>query len=63
MDIEMIPLSQLQTDPHSLLSECCDSGRPIVVDDFVGASAVACQEGEIVLGGSAHVTDLPRYTP
>jgi immune inhibitor A len=24
------------------------SGRPIVVDDFVGASAVACQDGEIV---------------
>jgi hypothetical protein len=32
MDIEVIPLSQLQTDPHSLLSECCDSGRPIVVE-------------------------------
>jgi hypothetical protein len=28
----MIPLSQLQTDPQSLLSECCDSGRPIVVE-------------------------------
>jgi immune inhibitor A len=24
------------------------SGRPIVIDDFVGASAVACQDGEIV---------------
>jgi len=32
MDIELIPLSQLQTDPQSLLSECCDSGRPIVVE-------------------------------
>jgi hypothetical protein len=32
MDIEMIPLSQLQTDPQSLLSECCDSGRPLVVE-------------------------------
>ena len=32
MDIEMIPLSQLQTDPQGLLSECCDSGRPIVVE-------------------------------
>ena len=32
MDIEMIPLSQLQTNPHGLLSECCDTGRPLVVE-------------------------------
>ena len=32
MDITMIPLSQLQTDPQGLLSECCDTGRPLVVE-------------------------------
>lgn len=32
MDIETILLSQLQADPQNLLSECCDSGRPIVVE-------------------------------
>lgn len=32
MDISMIPLSQLKTDPQALLSECCDTGRPIVVE-------------------------------
>lgn len=31
MDIELIPLSQLQADPQGLLSECCDTGRPLVV--------------------------------
>ena len=32
MHIEVIPLSQLQTDPQGLLNECCDSGRPVVVE-------------------------------
>jgi hypothetical protein len=32
MDIEMIPLSQHQTNPQELLTECCDTGRPIVVE-------------------------------
>jgi hypothetical protein len=32
MDIEVIPLSQLQTDPGTVLSECCDSGRALVVE-------------------------------
>ncbi len=31
MDITVIPLSQLQTDPQKVLSECLDSGRPVVV--------------------------------
>lgn len=31
MHIEVISLSQLQTDPGGLLSECCDSGKPVVV--------------------------------
>lgn len=32
MDIEVIPLSQLQTDPRAVLSECCDSGYALVVE-------------------------------
>ena len=32
MDIEVIPLSQLQTDAPGLLTKCCDSGRPVVVE-------------------------------
>ena len=32
MDIEVISLSQLQTDTPSLLAKCCDSGQPVVVE-------------------------------
>ncbi len=32
MDIKVIPLSQLETDAPGLLSECCDSGQPVVVE-------------------------------
>ena len=32
MDISTIPLSRLQTDAPSLLTECCDSGRTIIVE-------------------------------
>ena len=32
MDIEVIPLSQLQTDAPGLLTKCCDSGQPVVVE-------------------------------
>lgn len=32
MDIEVIPLSQLQTDAAGLLTKCCDSGQPVVVE-------------------------------
>ncbi len=31
MDIEVIPLTQLQTDTPGLLTRCCDSGQPVVV--------------------------------
>ena len=31
MHIEIIPLSQLQTDTTGLLTKCCDSGQPVVV--------------------------------
>lgn len=32
MDIEVIPLSQLQTDTPGLLTRCCDSGQTVVVE-------------------------------
>ena len=32
MDIKVISLSQLQTDTPGLLTKCCDSGRPVVVE-------------------------------
>lgn len=32
MDIEVIPLSQLQTDAPGLLARCCDSGQTVVVE-------------------------------
>ncbi|MBM4091635.1 MAG: hypothetical protein FJ276_19740 [Planctomycetes bacterium] len=32
MDIKVIPLSQLQTDAPGLLTRCCDSGQPVVVE-------------------------------
>jgi len=32
MDIEVIPLSQLQTDTAGLLAKCCDSGQSVVVE-------------------------------
>jgi len=32
MDIEVIPLSQLQTNTPGLLTKCCDSGQPVVVE-------------------------------
>jgi hypothetical protein len=32
MNFTTIPLSQLQTDPQRLLSECCDTGRPLLVE-------------------------------
>jgi hypothetical protein len=57
MDIEMIPLSQLQTDPHSLLVECCDSGRPIVVE-LPDHRLVAIQSIEPVDSDDSLVSDL-----
>ena len=32
MDIEVISLSQLQTDTPGLLTKCCDSGQAVVVE-------------------------------
>lgn len=32
MDIKTIPLSQLETDPRRTLTECADSGQPLVIE-------------------------------
>ena len=32
MNIDVIPLSQLQTNTEGLLSKCCDSGEALVVE-------------------------------
>ena len=32
MNIEAIPLSELQTDTPGLLAKCCDSGQAVVVE-------------------------------
>jgi len=32
MDIEVIPLSKLQTNTPELLTRCCDSGQVVVVE-------------------------------
>ena len=32
MDIKLIPLSRLETDPKGMLNECVDSGQPLVVE-------------------------------
>lgn len=32
MDVEVIPLSQLQMDTPGLLTTCCDSGEAVVVE-------------------------------
>ena len=62
MDIEMIPLSQLQTDPQSLLSECCDSGRPIVVE-LPDHRLVAIQSIEPDDSNDTLVSDLLESNP
>ena len=62
MDIEMIPLSQLQTDPQSLLRECCDSGRPIVVE-LPDHRLVAIQSIEPDDSNDSLVSDLLESNP
>jgi hypothetical protein len=32
MSIKLIPLSRLEADPQGTLSECLDSGQPLVVE-------------------------------
>jgi hypothetical protein len=62
MDIELIPLSQLQTDPQTLLSECCDSGRPIVVE-LPDHRLVAIQSIEADDSNDTLVSDLLESNP
>jgi hypothetical protein len=50
MDIEMIPLSQLQTNPQRLLNECCDTGKPLIVElpdhRFVAIQSIEPNDGD-----------------
>jgi hypothetical protein len=62
MDIEMIPLSQLQTDPQNLLNECCDTGRPIVVK-LPDHRLVAIQSIEPNDSDDSLVSDLLESNP
>jgi hypothetical protein len=62
MDIETIPLSQLQTDPQSLLTECCNSGRPIVVE-MPDHRLVAIQSIEPNDSTDSLVSDLLESNP
>jgi hypothetical protein len=62
MDIEKIPLSQLQTDPQGLLSECCDSGRPIIVE-LPDHRLVAIQSIEPDDSNDSLVSDLLESNP
>jgi hypothetical protein len=62
MDIEMISLSQLQTDPQSLLSKCCNSGRPIVVE-LPDHRLVAIQSIEPDDSNDSRVSDLLESNP
>ena len=62
MDISMIPLSQLKTDPQGLLSECCDTGRPIVVE-LPDHRMVAIQPIEPTASDDSLVSELLESNP
>jgi hypothetical protein len=62
MDIEVISLSQLQTDPRGLLSECCDSGRALVVE-LPDHRLVAIQPLEPDDSDDSLVSDLLETNP
>jgi hypothetical protein len=62
MDIEVIPLSQLQTDPRAVLSKCCDSGRPVVVE-LPDQRLVAIQSLEPSGPDDTLVSDLLESNP
>ncbi len=62
MDIEVIPLSQLQTDPRKVLSECCDSGRTLVVE-LPDHRLVTIQPLEPGDGDDSLVSDLLERDP
>ena len=62
MDIEVIPLSQLQTDPRAILSKCCDSGQPVVVE-LPDQRLVAIQSLEPTDANDTLVSDLLESNP
>jgi hypothetical protein len=62
MDITVIPLSQLQTDPQKVLSECLDSGRPVVVQ-LPDQRLVSIQPLEPEDGEDSLIDDLLAHNP
>ncbi len=62
MDIEVIPLSQLQTDPRAVLNECCESGRALVVE-LPDHRLVAIQSLEPDNAADSLVSDLLETNP
>ncbi|MBI1903402.1 MAG: hypothetical protein HYS13_20055 [Planctomycetia bacterium] len=62
MHIEVIPLSQLQTDTPALLSKCCDSGRALVVE-LPDHRLVAIQSLEPSNGDDSLIDDLIESNP
>jgi hypothetical protein len=62
MDIAVIPWSQLQTDPQKVLSDCCDSGRPVVVE-LPDQRLVSIQSLEPVEGDDSLISDLLANNP
>ncbi len=62
MDIDLIPLSQLQMDPQGLLVECCDSGRPLVVE-LPDHRLVAIQSIEPNDADDSLISDLLENNP
>jgi hypothetical protein len=62
MNIEVIPLSRLQTDPQRVLSDCCDSGQSVVVE-LPDHRFVAIQPIEPTDGGDSLVDDLLANNP
>ena len=62
MDIAVIPLSQLQTDPQKVLSECLDSGRPVVVQ-LPDQRLVSIQPLEPESGEDSLIDDLLEHNP
>lgn len=58
----MIPLSQLKTDPQAVISECCDTGRALVVE-LPDHHLVAIQRSEPDDADDLLVSDLIETDP
>jgi hypothetical protein len=61
MDIKTIPLSSLEADPRRTLSDCADSGQPVLVE-LPNHRLVALQPVE-ALGDDSLVDELLASNP